>query len=504
MFSPTHSARAALAALALPALLALAAAPASAARPTARWIAGAELRADVAVLRRTFERLHPGLYRYTSRARMGARFAALDRRLAHGATLPRAYLAVTQFTAAVACGHTYPNPLNQPRAVRTAVLESAPRVPFWFRWIGGRMIVTRSFGPARLALGTEVLALDGVPAGAVLRRLLSVARADGSNDAKRVSDLEVRGAGEYEAFDVYYPLFYPLRPDRLDLRVRAPGRTAARTLAVRPLTFAERVAPVRARTAAAHGGSEPLWAFRFLGPRTAYLRMPTWAVFDTRWNWKRFLARALDETVRRHAANLVIDLRGNEGGADVGDEILARLTARPLHVAQYRRLVRYRRVPAGLRPYLHTWDASFADWGAAAVPFDARFYRLTKYDDDTGGNLIRPLGPEFRGHTYVLVDAANSSATFQFAQVVQQRHLATLVGTPTGGNRRGIDGGAFFFLTLPRSGIEVDLPLIGFYPPGAQPDAGLRPDLLVPQTAAAVAHGVDPELRFLAARLAKP
>jgi len=47
------------------------------------------------------------------------------------------------------------------------------------------------------------------------------------------------------------------------------------------------------------------------------------------------------------------------------------------------------------------------------------------------------------------------------------------------GNLRGINGGAFFFLHLPHTGIEVDLPLIAYWPMTAQPDAGVTPDIVV-------------------------
>ena len=95
----------------------------------------------------------------------------------------------------------------------------------------------------------------------------------------------------------------------------------------------------------------------------------------------------------------------------------------------------------------------------------------------------------------VLVDGSNSSATFGFAQRVQQDRLGTLVGEPTGGNRRGINGGAFFFVRLPHSGLEFDLPLMGYFPPTPQPDAGLLPDVLRLPTVADVAQGRDPALR---------
>lgn len=62
----------------------------------------------------------------------------------------------------------------------------------------------------------------------------------------------------------------------------------------------------------------------------------------------------------------------------------------------------------------------------------------------------------------MLTDWQNSSVTFQFTRIVQDNALAALIGGPTGGNKRGIiNGGAFFFMRLPKSGTEVDLPLFG-------------------------------------------
>jgi len=75
-----------------------------------------------------------------------------------------------------------------------------------------------------------------------------------------------------------------------------------------------------------------------------------------------------------------------------------------------------------------------------------------------------------------------------------RRARGALVGQPTGGNQGGINGGGFFFLRLPRSGIELDLPLIGQLPDGDRPDAGLQPDIFVIPTVSDIARGRDAEL----------
>ena len=175
----------------------------------------------------------------------------------------------------------------------------------------------------------------------------------------------------------------------------------------------------------------------------------------------------MDEAAERNAPALILDLRGNEGGDDVGNEIIPHFLDEPIKLSSMRRLVRYRKVPDDLIPYLDTWDKSFRDWGSSAVelsepwptaPAAVTYLKLTRYDDEAG-DIIKPGGKRFHGKVIVLIDANNSSATFQFAQNMRSHHLGTLIGQSTGGSQQGINGGAFFFLRLPHSGIEMDLPL---------------------------------------------
>ena len=474
-------------------LVLLPAVPALAAEPPMLQSAG--LRADVAVLRRAYEAMHPGLYRYNTRAQMDRNFARLEAAFGRDRSLSDAYLELSRFLAKVKCGHSYANFFNQPEAVVDSLFKGQNRVPFYFRWIDRRMIVTRNFSTdSRISRGTEILSIDGVPASRILDRLLTVARADGANDAKRIKYLELTGDSPYEAFDIFFPLLFPPAGDSREFTVREFGTKAVAKLRLRSLTFEERAAPLEAEEKARKGGDEPLWRLEHLDSDTAYLRMKSWAVYDSKWDWKGFLDRSLDELSKRATRNLVVDLRGNEGGLDCGDQIISRLIDADLPLGQYRRLVRYRTAPEDLVPYLDTWDPSFRDWGAAAVGPEHGFYTLRRYDDDERGSVIAAKGPRYVGRVYVLIDAANSSATFQFAQVLKQHRLATLVGQPTGGNQRGINGGAFFFLRLPNSKVEVDLPLIGTFPIGRRPDAGITPDVVVRPSVRDIAQGIDTEL----------
>lgn len=459
-----------------------------------------QLQEDFAVLKRAYTELHPGLYRYNTKPQMDASFDALQAELSHDLTLREAYLAFSTFLAKVKCGHSYANFFNQPEAIAAELFRNQDRVPFYFRWIDRRMIVTRSFSPEkRVQPGTEVLAINGTPVATILDRLMTIARADGSNDAKRVNSLEVTGTGKYETFDVYFPLLFKPAGPRMELQIREPLSGKTETLTVEALTYEQRLAPIQAEEKERQGGDAPLWQLSFPDPHTAYLRMPTWALYNSKWDWKGFLDQGFEQMAQKKTATLILDLRGNEGGLSVGDVILSKLASQDLPPDPLKRLVRYRKAPDDLAPYLDTWDPSFKDWGEAAVDLKDGFYTLKKYDNGERGSVIKASGSPFKGRTYVLVDASNSSATFEFAQAVQQNRLGTLVGQPTGGNQRGINGGAFFFLRLPNSKIEIDLPLIGLYAMGERPDAGLQPDVHVPPSVKDIAKGVDTELEAVKA-----
>jgi C-terminal processing protease CtpA/Prc len=333
---------------------------------------------------------------------------------------------------------------------------------------------------------------------------MTVARADGNNDAKRIAYLQVEGTSKYEAFDIYWPLFFPSTAPLVTLRVRELGASRARTIEVPLASYADRLAAMAASEEADAAADAPLWKLRLLDDGVGYVRMPSWVLYNSKWNWQASLIETFETLVKRGTTDLVIDLRDNEGGNDVGDVIVRHLIAAPVPRQAVTRLVRYRAVPDDLVPYLDTWDPSFKNWGSAAIDSTDGFYRLRRDSDDDLGAVIAPALPRYTGRLWVLVSATNSSATFEFAKTVRQNHLGTLVGQPTGGNQRGINGGAFFFLRLPQSGIELDLPVIGQFPDGDWPDAGLQPDIIVVPTVKDIANGRDPELEAVRARLRRP
>ncbi len=444
--------------------------------------------ADIDLLQSIYETLHPGLYRYQTPAEFAARCAAVKAEAGSAADLPTQYRALSRLLAQVKCGHTYANFFNQTKAVSKVILEPANKLPFHFVWIGDRMVVQDNpLGIDGLARGDEILSIDGVSVAAIQATLLPYIRADGSNDDKRRVLLDVIGTDKFESFDVYYPLAFPKTDPRFALERREARTGLVRTLKVAPIDQA-------ARQAMAPKASDPstpdYWSLTWPKADVAVLTMPGWAMFNVKWDWRARIAALMEEVSSKGARGLVIDLRDNEGGNDCGNEIIARLIDQDLPLfADGERRVRFRSTPKDLNPYLDTWDRSFEHLGEGADDLNDGFYRLKADDDEV--KRITPKGPRFRGKVIVLSGPQNSSATFQFIALMRRSGLARIYGGPTGGNQRGINGGSFFFVRLPNTGLEADLPLVGFFPNAPKPDAGLLPDVRIDRTVEDVASGYD-------------
>jgi C-terminal processing protease CtpA/Prc len=449
-------------------------------------IPAADLEKDADVLYDALKSLHPGIYRYSTPAQFDQRFQDLKQELARGATLSQAFLLFTRFAVAIRCGHTWTNPLNQPPPVAHALLEQHDRLPVHFTVVGRRFLATQALPATGVHRGDEIVAIDGVETDRVIQKLWPYLRADGSSDGKRLAQIG-HDAGE-SAFDLYYPLIEPPLRQTRTLILRAFGTQKPRTVTVALTTEAEREKLLGSGT-----NDEPdAWTFR-TDRNIATITMPSWAFWNSHFDWKDWLDKTFADLNVRKTPFLVIDLRRNEGGdGAIGLWLEERLATTPREYAGHLPVLVYDIVPARLRPYLSTWSKEFYDQRPRIEPLGEGTYTLKDHEPEVA--RILPSASPYVGKVFVLTGPNNSSATFEFARIVKEAKLATLIGQPTGGNLRGITGGNMFFLTLPSSGITIDVPVIAWKARSETPDSPVTPDVVVAPDLVALAHGRDPEM----------
>jgi len=439
-----------------------------------------QLLEEAALLKDALTTLHAGLYRYEDAATIEGYFQDLERAFQQDRTLAECYLIYSRFLARLKDGHTYANFWNQSETVQEVLFNNSDKLPFTFRLIEGRMLITQDVSEHGQLAGKEVRAINGVAVSAILDSLMQLVKGDGSNDAARMYSLELTGYEKFEPFDIFMPMGYPPVDGQYSLLVADPLTSGApQTVQVNTLSRMERAERLEAQFGPQAQRPDDLWKLELLDDTTAYLQLGSFVTWKMDLDWKNFLKKAFAEMKKQRTRHLILDIRGNGGGTtEVYTTVLEYLLKEPIELNAFKDRVVYERVPERLLPYLGTWDESIKDLSSMVVPAEPGFYQLKKERIKT----LKPRKDAFDGRVSLLVDAANSSATFYLAHYAKAHQLATLYGSPTGGNLRGTTGGMLFFMNLPNSGIEIDLPLIASFPTASQPDQGIEPDVVIKRT----------------------
>lgn len=468
----------------------------------------AQLKEDFEIYKKTLVAIHPGIYRYQTPASLEKLFARFAADLQNPLTENEFFLRLARLTGQIYCGHTYLNPNNQNSLLRERIFGGKTYLPFYFRITGGKIIVTENAAPVALGRGSEIRKINLIPAREIIAKLLEVTNADGKKTlAHRRSQIELTrfAAERYAHFDWYFPLVFPLDEPRFTIEAVDAGSGKLRTFDVPAMTKPERTTEIEKRYGKAPTYDDG-WKFEIREDSIAYLKIEnsiTWRLKKIK--FKEFLADVFAELRAKNVKNLIIDLRGNDGGdANIGYELAQYLakTELPPYAAS-RRLVRNVAAQPDALRYLDTYSedlkANLRNGLSPNLfkPTKDGFFEILPNEKVTTYPRVAPAANNFRGETFVIADASNASATFSFLKFVKENRLALIVGEESGGNLQGINGGNYYFLHLPNSKIEVDVPVYFFAPSAAQKDSAVVPDFRVRPTARDIRDGIDAELNFV-------
>lgn len=464
-----------------------------------------DMNYELKLIKATWENTHGGLYRFITPAQLNKVFEEAYQKTERPLPLRSYFLLLSQLNAKLHCSHTYVSYYNNPEKIKSQVY-STYFLPLLFRFMEGEIIISHNLTDnPLLSPGTAIAAINSIPVAVIMDSLLTVSKADGLNGRdKQINNLHVTPpdirSQYYCLFDIYFPLFFKEDLHESVYRLTLNNKGVTQEVIINGIKKAERENEYIKR----HGAlpvNEATWSTRELTPETMLFKPGDFATY----NWKFDFAHYLDSTFQsigeKGYKHLIIDIRENEGGSDAArDTLLTYLTPVNIRCANpVRRLYRYKSIPDSLKPYLDTWDDRFKE--------DKMDYTATTdgyYEKQNGiitCDSIRSNPKHFKGKIFLITDITNSSTTFILADCFKSNKLGTIVGEKTGGTQQGINGGQIFFFRLPRTGIEMDIPLIWQRPLIDRPDEGISPDYTIRTTLDDIRNHHDPQISFILKQL---
>lgn len=459
-----------------------------------------QIKEDVKVLGEVIQYIHPNIYRYRDSVLLGQDLLEFESKLLKNPNIVNVYKEVSKFMALVKCSHAFTNPWNQGPDIKRALFYQPDKVPFTFTRIGKHLFLDKnaSESPA-LKKGMQLLKINNISTEDVMSKLSKYVTSDGNNDTKKLQRLLVTGEEKFALFDIFYPLEYGSHKS-FKLLLQDPVSKETSEVTVAAMSKTKRTKILLERYGQLNVNFEDGWKFSVVDDTIGLLSINSFAVQEKDFDWEGFLERSFKELKTKTVPNLIIDIRGNEGGQeDVAKYILGKIVQKPLAVPAMNASVRYEVIPEDLKQYIATWDKFPYNFkGKYVKKENGRYHLKPKYT--LKAQTFKPYKDGFRGKVFLITDASNSSATHLMASYASLIDGVTLVGEETGGNVQGLNAGYIFFLRLPNSRVEVDVPVMSMQVPLpgiGDRDGGIQPDMPISKEPIDFLTGEDTVLKKL-------
>lgn len=459
-----------------------------------------QLEKDFNLLVSSLKEGHTGLYAYTSQAQFDSLINARRQLLRDGLNGLAFYNIVAPLVAATREDHC---DTHLSEEVKKYMVSDGLFLPLVVINLQEKTYILNDSADGTPLKGFELLAVNDLDIKAIKERLFASFGADGYILTSKYRYLDFRGlAHEYakvidQQKENTIIVLNPVTQKKETHKLHAISASALATLHSAVL----KTNTIRQET------DRPA-QLQLMPHNTALLSFRTFANSQYR-KYQMDFRQFVDSSFRMIAANnvshLIIDMRDNGGGSEGNEDFLfSHLTDQPY--------TKYRYVQAA------DTNFSFLTYTDYAAEADQRELRLELTEENewaTDGKLYRksglyaPAAPRrdaFKGTVYVLIGGWTYSGGAEFATLMREHTSAVFIGEEGGGGYSGNTSGTILELTLPATGLKIDIPIIRFFLDTKKDrfGRGLIPDYEVLPAFSEFIKGYDAELEFAKKLISAP
>lgn len=453
------------------------------AAPAAAPLSASDAQADFDFMRKALEEAHTGLYRFSAKTDLDRAFDRQRTKLSRPMARMEFFEVMAETLALIRCGHTSINPDDE----MGKAFGNARLFPLQVMVEDGRLLVQSNDTPDNQTIlpGMEVIEINGHQVTHLLHRFVRIDSADG--DIETIKWVHIQ-----RGFSMYYWFLADQTGEFVVKASDGTGRTVvAKLTGVSRNELGKSQNPVNATMRA--GLAKLDWAgenlsMRFLkDPDVAQIRI---RMFDGE-NYPRWIEDTFKTLREKGTKALIIDLRGNGGGADMyGAMLVASLTDQPF---RYFDRITANTIDPSFKAHAEWWPERTSELRKEVTPNPAGGY----FVKHKGLAKQAPGKYPFLGKVFVLIDGGTFSTAADFCAVTHHLKRATFIGEETGGGYYGSNSGLITRLTLPNSRFKVRLPMYEYWNAVSGYEGGRRgtiPDHVVKTKTASLLLGVDEQL----------
>lgn len=341
----------------------------------------------------------------------------------------------------------------------------------------GQLLVTRSGYPE--AVGKYVKRINGQPIDSVLRALRAQLFVDAHVQTSANAQIQ-------QYFSAWYADF--IQSGRGQFTIVLADEQGAETTITMPGINADAWQVLNRNTSYLTSHNH----LGFPSDTVARLRIATFYSQQGDKYFRRFLDSAFVQIGSRKVQRLIIDVRGNEGGNDaLGKHLYAHIARNDFRY--YDRIEvkvkRKRDVPNRGNVYLPRF-IGLARWFIRKDPQGRLLFRKHQ---NLGTH--HPHRQAYTGNVTFLMDGLSYSVTSEFLAVARNENRGMFMGEESGGAYQGDNSGTFAIYKLPATGLDLGIPLAGYYM-AVKPESGISrgiiPDITLSPSRQDLLSGRDP------------
>ena len=434
-----------------------------------------DMKQDLDIFLDIRKKANSGLYRYRTPKQIDSIYKWAYKKVKRSLSTLDFYKVILQLTDFEGSCHNYTEPaatlmdyLNRQRGF----------FPYSIKYIQGNMVFNSKTD--QIPVGARILSINGVKDKDLMRSFYKYMPADGYTVTQKLS------GSVNKSFGLRYLLEYGVK-DNFEVVFAAPGSTIEQIATFPAVYLDQRKQNLLTRHSAPVDSVidyhvQPAYSFHMVNPGTGLLNLRIFSMATGKDDpafpvYVRFIDSVFELLSKNEIPNLIMDIRGNPGGAD----------------------------PTFEQPMMYLTDSAFKENSLAytifdEVPYGQYFWGIStaeKMDSmarsagkmllkdyfpalQNGRNIqaakynpvYQPKSPAYKGKLYLLIDEEVGSAASHLASLVKgYARNATIVGVETIGGYYGHNGHMPMVYELPHSKIKSKFSIVYVVQ-----DAPVKPD----------------------------